>query len=181
MKLIKSLEYDEQTILSSIIKLHCNGTLYADVTYSKGNFYKKDICTPAFISDLHPSNDSVIKADCRNLPLPENSLSSVMFDPPFLASKGPSLSSNTNSNKIVKRFGCYATEKELHTFYIDSLRELYRVLRLNGILIFKCQDKVSGGKQYFSHCFIHDQAIKQGFYPLDLFILGASSRLTPDW
>ncbi len=46
-----------------------------------------------------------------------------------------------------------------------------------GIVIFKCQDVVSGGKQYFSHCWIMDEAIRFGFYPKDLFILIAKVRL----
>ena len=50
-----------------------------------------------------------------------------------------------------------------------------------GILIFKCQDKVSSGKQYMSHCFIYNEAIKIGFYPKDLFILLAKNRLVADW
>ena len=40
-----------------------------------------------------------------------------------------------------------------------------------GILIFKCQDKVSSGKQYMSHVFIINEAEKLGFYTKDLFIL----------
>jgi hypothetical protein len=49
------------------------------------------------------------------------------------------------------------------------------------VLIFKCQDKVSGGKQYFSHCFIKEEAEKIGFYPKDLFILLAKNRIMADW
>jgi len=54
----------------------------------------------------------------------------------------------------------YPTEIELHTFYINALKEFYRILDKNGILIFKCQDKVSSGKQYLSHVFIINEAEK---------------------
>lgn len=54
-------------------------------------------------------------------------------------------------------------------------------LATNGILIFKCQDKISSGKQYMSHCFIMNEAVKIGFYPKDLFILIAKQRLVADW
>lgn len=104
-----------------------------------------------------------------------------MFDPPFLATKGSSLSKDDNSNKINKRFGVYPTEQELHQFYIDAIKEQYRVLKQDGILIFKCQDKVSSGKQYMSHCFIWQEAINIGFYPADLFILLAKNRIIADW
>lgn len=104
-----------------------------------------------------------------------------MFDPPFLATTGKSLSENTESNKINKRFGVYPSEQDLHQFYIDSMRESYRLLKDKGILIFKCQDKISSGKQYMSHVFIMNEAVRIGFYPKNLFILLAKNRIVADW
>ena len=105
-----------------------------------------------------------------------------MFDPPFLATTGKSLENDDNNNNAInKRFGVYPSEKELHKFYIDSLNESYRILKDRGILIFKCQDKISSGKQYLSHVFIINEAVRIGFYPKDLFILLAKSRLVADW
>lgn len=69
----------------------------------------------------------------------------------------------------------------LHRCYSDMLAEAYRVLKPDGILIFKCQDKVSSGKQYMSHVYIMNEAVRIGFYPKDLFILLAKSRLVADW
>ena len=104
-----------------------------------------------------------------------------MFDPPFLATTGKSLYENKENNIINKRFGVYPSESELHQFYVDSLLEAYRVLSNNGVLIFKCQDKISSGKQYISHCFIYNAAVRIGFYPKDLFILLSKNRLVADW
>lgn len=61
------------------------------------------------------------------------------------------------------------------------LSEAYRVLKPNGILIFKCQDKVSSGKHYMSHVYIMNEEARIGFYPKDLFVLLAKSRLVADW
>ena len=130
--------------------------------------------------DILPYSDTVIYADCRNLPLDNCSLNCIMFDPPFLATTVKSLKEE-NGNIINKRFGVYSNEKELHQFYIDSMKEFYRILKDKGILIFKCQDKVSSGKQYMSHVFIMNEAVKLGFYPKDLFILLAKSRIVADW
>ena len=115
------------------------------------------------------------------MPLEDNSINSIMFDPPFLATTGKSLTENKNNNLINKRFGVYNNEIELHQMYKDSLKEFYRILNKNGILIFKCQDKVSSGKQYLSHVFIINEAVKLGFYPKDIFILIAKTRLVADW
>jgi len=114
------------------------------------------------------------------LPLDNESIECQMFDPPFLATTGKSLKTD-EGNIINRRFGVYPSEKELHQFYVDSLLESHRILKKNGILIFKCQDKVSSGKQYMSHVFIMNEAIKIGFYPKDLFILLAKNRIVADW
>lgn len=151
-----------------------------DATYSKGVFYK-NIKEPIHKFDICPQLPEVKKGDCRNLPLCDNSLSTIMFDPPFLATKGKSLKEDNENNIINKRFGVYPTEKELHKFYIDSLKEFYRLLKKDGILIFKCQDKISSGKQYISHNFIINEAEKLGFYTKDIFILLAKSRIVADW
>jgi len=178
--MVKTISYDQSEIIQWIIDLHIpKGIIDCDPTYSKGNFYKS-IPKPTFRFDIDPKSDAVI-ADCRMLPIAHRVLDSVMFDPPFLATKGPSLSKNDDSNKIVKRFGVYETEKELHEFYFDSLLEFHRILEKDGILIVKCQDKVSSGKQYFSHVFIHNIAVEIGFYPKDLFILLARNRMVADW
>lgn len=179
--MIKSISYDEQEIIQNILKLHCKGDIELDPTYSKGNFYKGNFEEPKYKFDLYPQIDGVIKANAENLPLESESVNTIMFDPPFLATKGKSLTIENSSNKINKRFGVYPTEKELHQFYINSLKEFYRILKDDGILIFKCQDKVSGGTQYLSHVFIINEAEKLGYYTKDLFILLAKNRLVADW
>jgi hypothetical protein len=52
-----------------------------------------------------------------------------------------------------------------------------RILCEKGILVFKCQDTISGGKQYLSHVEIINMAVRLGFYPKDLFILLSKNRL----
>lgn len=182
-KVVTSVSYDQSEIIRNILSLHVPAhRIDVDPTYSKGNFYNKTgIEPPRYKFDICPQTNDVECADCRSLPLQRGSVDCVMFDPPFLATSGKSLHSKSDSNIIVQRFGCYSNEKELHRFYIDSMRELYRVLRDDGILIFKCQDKISSGKQYMSHVFIMNEAVKMGFYPKDLFILLAKARIIADW
>lgn len=165
------------------MQLHVpTGKIDCDPTYSIGNFYKNTgIEEPLYKYDINPQADGVEYGDSRELPLEDSSINCMMFDPPFLATTGKSLNEDNDNNIINKRFGVYPSEQELHQFYIDSLKESYRVLADKGILIFKCQDKISSGKQYMSHCFIHDEAVKIGFYPKDIFMLLAKNRLVADW
>lgn len=182
-RIIKSVSYSQAEILQNILTLHIPTQRFdCDCTYSIGNFYKDTgVPVPKYKYDINVQAEGVICADCRQLPLADESIMSMIYDPPFLATKGPSLHSETNNNRIAKRFGVYATETELHQFYIDSLKEAYRVLASKGILVVKCQDKVSSGKQYMSHVFMINEAEKIGFYTKDLFVLLAKNRLAADW
>ena len=176
-----TISYKQEEIIESIIDLHCPQGIEVDPTYSKGNFYKGKTKKPKYIFDINPLFDYVTQSCATSLPLGNESVSSIMFDPPFLATKGKSLRSKENNNVINKRFSVFPDEKQLHKFYLDSLNEFYRISKSKGILIFKCQDKVSSGKQYFSHCFIYEQAKKVGWYPKDLFILLAKNRIVANW
>ena len=182
MDIIRSISYDQTEILLNILRLHVpSGVIDCDPTYSRGQFYRDGLIKqPRLRFDLYPSGPGIEKADCRHLPIADSSLNCMILDPPFLATTGKSLAGRIG-NIINRRFGVYPNEKALHQFYIDSLKEAYRVLKPHGILIFKCQDKVSSGKQYFSHVFIMNEAVKAGFYPRDLFVLLAKNRLVADW
>ena len=181
--LIRSISYSQEEILYNILKLHVpSGIIDCDPTYSKGNFYKSGIIQqPIYKYDINPLSDDVMRSDCRHLPLKNDSLNCIVFDPPFLATTGKSLRSNDNNNIINKRFSVFSSEQELHQFYVDSMIEFYRIIKDDGILIFKCQDKISSGKQYMSHVFIANQAVQIGFYPKDLFILLAKNRIVANW
>lgn len=177
MKLIKSVSSRQEEILTDILALYHPSGIDADVTYSKGQFYKSgEVLPPRMKFDVAPQTSDTVQSDSRRLPLGAESLGCVVFDPPFVVTQGPSLSEN-KGNIIARRFGYFQSERELFEYYRDTLRELFRVLEPNGILIFKCQDKVASGKQFLSHNYILNMAAEQGFYCEDIFILTAKQRL----
>ena len=172
VNIMKSVSDNQSEIIASIMSLYCPAGFDLDPTYSKGVFYKK-IPEPKLKYDLEPQIDDVLRADCRKLPLSNNSLASIMFDPPFVGG-----SRKDGKPGIIKeRFGYYKTVPILWKFYRDAMDEFYRLLKPSGILVFKCQDTVECGKQYMSHVEITNYAYKIGFYPLDLFVLTAKNRL----
>ena len=170
--MIKSISYTQEEIIKNILELHSkNNRINCDPTYSKGCFYKNtDIEEPIYKYDINPQMEGVIKANAEKLPLLDCSLNTIIFDPPFLATTGSSLNKADNSNIINKRFGVYDNEMSLFKFYKNAMKEFYRVLKPDGILIFKCQDKV-----------IYNTAIDLGFYPVDLFILLSKNRIIAKW
>lgn len=171
--IIKSIDYDQVNIIKNIIKLHCPEGIECDVTYSKGVFYK-NLQPPKFKFDIEPEVKGVAKSDCRDLPVKDESFSSIMFDPPFVAS----MPKKEATGIITKRFGYYkSVPHELWEMYWAAMKELNRVLKPGGTLIVKCQDTIDSGKQCFSHVELINYGIKLGLYPKDMFVLLAKIRI----
>jgi hypothetical protein len=177
--MIKSVFEDQDELLRAILQLTGEERFELDPCFSKGMFYK-NVPLPRFCFDAAPQDARSQKVDCRALPFPPDTIRSIIFDPPFLATTGPSLGKG-DGNKIANRFSVYPNEPELHQFYYDSLREFERVLVHGGWLVVKCQDKVSSGKQYFSHVYLHNMAVSLGLYPKDLLVYVKKNRISAAW
>lgn len=179
-KIIKSIGNNQQEIINDILFLYNdNNPIYLDCTYSKGIFYKNGkVKQPIIKMDLEPQCDDVTKADFTAMPIESNTISSVMFDPLFLITGKTYKQNKEGSSIIAKRFTGYENFEELKKSYKGALVEIYRILKEKGIVIVKCQNTISGGKQHFSHYFILKTALELGFYPLDEFILESKSKIT---
>lgn len=176
-KIISSVSYRQEEILSNILKLYAPNGIDADLTYSIGQFYKSgEVPPPRLKYDISPKTADTVQADSRAISLNSETCECIVFDPPFLATKGQSLKTVVGNN-IARRFGVFPTEAELYDYYLKSIAEISRILKNGGIAIVKCQDKVSSRKQYLSHNFILNSAAEQGLYCEDIFILLARNRL----
>ena len=146
-----------------------------DCTYSKGVFYK-DIKEPRLKSDLIPLNKYIIKSDCTELNfIDDNSLNSIVFDPPFLFRKRKSV----NNDKISARFTYFNSYDDLQDMYKRSLDCFKRKLKKGGYVCFKCQD-MTDGKFYCTHNFIINYAEKIGFELKDIIIKKSKTKLQRD-
>ena len=172
--IIKSINDNQQSIIRDIIALHCPKGIQLDPTYSKGVFYKgaKDL-EPAQKFDLHPQTNDTMQGTADNLPHKDNEIYSIMFDPPFMVG----FTKQNPTGVMGERFHGFKYITELWSWYEKCLFEFYRILKNKGVLIFKCQDTVSSGKQYLTHNYVINKAEKIGFYCKDLFILTAKNRL----
>lgn len=146
-----------------------------DCTYSKGVFYY-DIEQPRIKSDLEPRYDDVIESDCTKLDFIENdSLNSIVFDPPFLFRKRKSV----NNDKISARFTYFNSYEELQEMYKKSLNCFINKLKKGGYVFFKCQD-MTDGKFYCTHNFIINYAEEIGFELKDIVIKKSKTKLQRD-
>jgi len=168
--IIKSISFDQDEILQNIVALH-TGPIQADVTFGSGCFYKKALPRSKLCFDLAPRKPGVIAADSCHLPLKDSCLSSVMFDPPFMARTGPGATLKARFGEIV------GTIYDLWDFYRLAMWEMKRVLKPGGWMVFKNQDGVLSGVNNFTHVEIMNRAVAMGFKPADLFVLLAKHRM----
>lgn len=172
---VKSVNYDQSEILQDIMHLHGIDRIDADVTYGNGQFYKK-IGKPIHCFDLDGDLEGVTEACSTNLPLEDDSISSLVFDPPFLTYVRAAREGN-GSMVMAKRFSGYWRYDELEDHYKGTLKESSRVLKKKGLMIFKCQDIIHNHKMHCTHANVISWASDVGFRLKDLFVLAAKHRM----
>lgn len=171
-RVIRSVYNDEREMLNDIMWLYGIQRFDVDPTYSIGRVWR-GLPEPKRKFDIAPQSENVTKGDSRNLPLENESIMSVYFDPPFIAN-----TSQHNLGRIGKRFSAFRTMQDLQAMYSASLAEFWRILKPKGKLVFKCQDVVGKDHyQYLTHVFAINQAESLGFYSRDLFILTKKSQM----
>jgi tRNA G10 N-methylase Trm11 len=173
--MIRSVSDNQEEILTAIRDLHCGGKFDCDVTYGNGVFYK-NLKQPTFCFDIEPLHPHVIKADSTQIPLPNESIESIVFDPPFLTYVRAGRKGNGNM-VMGKRFAGYWRYEELQAHYERTIDEAFRVLKHKGKLIFKCQDIIHNHKMHCTHFNVIDWAMTMGFRLADLFVLVANHRM----
>jgi hypothetical protein len=174
--LVKSVYETNYDVIKNIMELYKIDRFDLDCTYSTGNFWK-GLPTPTHKTDLYPSNDETIEANSENLPFENESMKSIMYDPPFVIVGKTFKENKEGSSVIAKRFFGYTKYDHLKNNYYNTLKELFRVCEKGGFVVVKCQDTVSGGKNHFSHVMVMNMALELGFYPKDMFILTAKMRI----
>lgn len=174
--LVKSVYDTNYDVIKNIMELYKIDRFDLDCTYSTGNFWK-GLPTPTHKTDLYPSNDETIEANSENLPFENESMRSIMYDPPFVIVGKTFKENKEGSSVIAKRFFGYTKYDYLKNNYYNTLKELFRVCEKGGFVVVKCQDTVSGGKNHFSHVMVMNMALELGFYPKDMFILTAKMRI----
>ena len=190
---IKNINTDQHRILADIMHLYNNDEGFElDPTFSKGNYYgdfkwinengEKETYTipqPKYKMDVYPLAEDVQKLEIMgNFPLEDESVKSVNIDLPFVISVGPSMGNgNKKSNITSNRFSAFYPVSNLIETYYHFLKEAYRVLKEDGILVWKCQRTITGGKTLNSPEMSWLFAESIGFDCVDAFYLEGKSRL----
>ncbi len=168
MKHYKSVFENEQELLKALIDIHLGGKrIELDPMYFKGNFYKDGVEKPKYCYDINPQIEGVGYNDATNLVnFPNGEVESIILDPPFMFG----FHGKTKEFYSSATHGIFKDFTELETLYKGILKEAYRLLKKDGILIFKCQD-YTDSKTTMTHALVYNWAIELGFYAKDLAIL----------
>ena len=166
-------------VFAKILDLHVPiGSRVADVTYGKGVFWRK-IDPGAYT--VVPS-DIATGTDCRNLPYENESFDCVVLDPPYMEGFYRTNKDARAGNGTYRPFSDFYSngsegpkptakhQAAVFEMYVQSGREVSRVLRAGGIAIVKCQDAVSANKQWLTHIDIVNTYEEHGFYSRDVFV-----------
>lgn len=170
----KSVFENEGDLLCAILDLHLGGNLpQCDPMFFKGNFYKEFGDHPKYVFDKSPQESWIPQADAQNLPIENESLESIILDPPFMIGNRQSQKDyySSKTHTIMKDFA------EMESLYRGILKEAHRILKKNGTLIFKCQD-YTDSKTVMTHAHVYNWATEQGFYAKDLAILVKPNKVT---
>ena len=172
MTTIKSVSYDQIEIIKSIMDLCGIERFDIDSTYGNGKFWN-DENKPARRFDVDESLSDVENYSSCCLPVVDCSVSSFMFDPPFLTYVK---NGRDHGSIISRRFGGYWTYRELEDHYKGTIKEAGRVLKRKGIFVIKCQDIIHNHKMHCTHVNVINWA-NELFRLKDLFVLPAKHRM----
>lgn len=118
-----------------------------DATYGKGRFWTKWRPHDLVTNDIDGNRGAQWCRDYRNLPelwgAPPR-FDVVVFDPPF------KLNGTGGSHPSDEAYGVatpYISMAELFNGIRQGLDECTRVVKRGGLILYKCQDQVSGGKR----------------------------------
>lgn len=185
---IKNISTDQSEILKWIMDLHNDGQPFeCDMTASELKFYGKragnkyEIPVPKILMDVFPMSDNIIKiTPFEKLPLEDNSVSSIVCDLPFVCSPKTCKSVVENkegANIIFNRFHSWYPMQEGYENIYWWINECKRVLKDDGILVWKMQSTISGGLNCPLSEFSLLCAADCGLYFKDKFYLQAKARL----
>lgn len=173
----RSVSFRQNDIIWWIVNLHTPIGFECDVTYGNGLFYQV-IARPRFAFDIDPQSPLVIKASSNALPLPDLSMRSAVFDPPFLTYVKEGREHGGDKKGIMSsRFGGYWRYEELVDHYRSTMVEVNRILARDGVFVIKCQDVIHNHLLHPTHTLVYDTAAELNLEMVDLFILCANHRL----
>ncbi len=152
-----------------------------DATVNGGRFWRGSKRWVIGI-DIERSHRPTIVADNSCMPFGDNFFNVVVYDPPHIPNQGRDRSKDFNT-----RFGLVLKSSKQNGYvfahtYPPFLREAYRVLEPEGILLCKIADYIHNHQYQWAHIDFVQAAAKVGFCPCDCIIkIRKGPIIDPKW
>lgn len=169
----------DSVILDGMIEMHAPPVpRIVDVTYNTGKMWAKAKNKPGLRFDIDgtlPDLDGV--ADFRSIPLPDESVEVVVFDPPHILDMGSAkyvMYGETEKAKVTQ---------DISAHFEPFLLEAKRVLTANGVVFAKLADQVHDHLYRWHQADFVVAARAVGLTPCDLIIKpnNVGSFIDPKW
>ena len=170
---ILTVNTNQQSILNNILQLYVPSMHFdADLTYSKGSFYRNNNVTPpTYKFDKFPQTDDTIALDKIDDVIGDDALDSVVFDLPYMVS----MSWGDMKSKVMELYSSFDSVDELISTNKAMLELATRKIKRGGILVVKTQDSCvatpSGAKQVWVSHILQNHAETIGLTHEDTFLL----------
>ncbi len=152
-----------------------------DAGLNDGRFWRGSY-RPVIGIDIEPSHRPNVVADNTAMPFADKSFEVVVYDPPHIPNQGKDREKDFNS-----RFGLVLrSRKENHYTFTHTfppfLREAYRVLKPEGVLLCKITDYVHHHRYQWAHIELINAARNVDFQPCDCIIkIRKGPIIDPKW
>jgi SAM-dependent methyltransferase len=152
-----------------------------DATLNRGRFWRGS-GRRVIGMDIEPGHRPDVVADNRRMPFKDRCFDVVVYDPPHIPNQGKDQSKDFNS-----RFGLVLKSPADNGYnfthlYPPFVREAYRVLKPEGILLCKIADYVHNHRYQWAHVELMQAAALSGFCPCDCIIkIRKGPIVDPKW
>lgn len=152
-----------------------------DATVNGGRFWRGSN-RPIIGMDIDRHHNPNVVADNKAMPFKDVSLDVVVYDPPHIPNQG-----RDNKKDFGTRFGLvlHSSKENHYTFthtFPPFLREAYRVLKKEGILLCKITDYVHHHRYQWAHIELISAAREVGFTPCDCIVkIRKGPIIDPKW
>ena len=163
---------DNTDLIREVAKLYASDPDIgiADVTFGKGNFWKKTPHLNVVGSDLITVQERPY--NFRNLPYADKNFNIVVLGPPYLAEAGDQLTDRLYRNGQTTKGLHY---RDIRKLYRDGLMEGHQIARPQIWVKYKVQ--VSGRVQRSLHLHVFQDAKALGMVGRDFFILDPTGKV----
>lgn len=174
---------DDADLLEQLLDFypHERPNLILDATVNGGRFWKGST-RPVVGMDINAAHRPAVIGDNTAMPFADAVFDVTVYDPPHIPNQGRDKTKDFNS-----RFGLVLKSSKANRYsfahtYPHFLREAYRVLRPNGVLLCKIADYVHDHRYQWAHVDFIVAAREAGFCPCDCIIKTRKGPIVdPKW